>query len=115
MTEDNSDVSESIDRSLRNIINLSEIIHSPVRLAIMMYLMLQGNSTFPDLKKTLQLTPGNLSSHIGRLEKENFIYVEKKFVNSKPTTLVSISPLGIRAISEYSSVLSGVLNKIDPS
>ena len=48
-------------------------LSSPVRLTIMLTLVLKGHSTFSDLQSLLGLTPGNLGSHLEKLEREDYV------------------------------------------
>lgn len=57
--------------------------------------------SFLILKKKLQVTDGNLSSHLKKLEKEGFIVVEKFFENKKPKTTIKITQKGKSAFKEY--------------
>ena len=101
------------DEDLQELIKISDIIHTPVRLAILMFLKPRPNALFPEIKNVLNLTSGNLSSHIAKLSKAGFIYVVKKFVDAKPTTELTISPLGEKALEEYVIILQKTLNRIN--
>ena len=109
----NQDGTNSDDIKLRRIISLKdEAIHTPVRLALLIFLLPRSKTSFPEIQKVLGLTSGNLASHIKKLEDMELIYVQKLFVNNKPTTLVEISSLGISAITEYATILRSALDQV---
>ena len=47
------------------------------------------------------MTDGNFSSHLSKLEKEEYVLIEKIFVGKRPKTIVHISPKGKKAFSSY--------------
>ncbi|MCY3412753.1 MAG: transcriptional regulator [Candidatus Heimdallarchaeota archaeon] len=101
-------MSDSSD--FKRIVNINELIHSPVRLAILLLLMSRPIATFPEVKLALDVTAGNLSSHIKRLEAANLIVTSKEFINAKPTTQLVITPEGMNAVIEYKKLLQGMLD-----
>lgn len=60
---------------------------------------------FNSLKDLLQLTDGNLASHIKALEKEEYIEVEKKFIGKKPNTNYKITELGYAEFIKHLNAL----------
>ncbi|MFX0091108.1 MAG: transcriptional regulator [Candidatus Hodarchaeota archaeon] len=58
--------------NLKKVLEIDDIIHSPARLAILIFLLPRGKGQFTLIRKTLALTAGNLSSHIQKLEKTAF-------------------------------------------
>jgi DNA-binding MarR family transcriptional regulator len=103
----------SENATLKRIIDLKDdVIHTPVRLATLMFLLPRSKTPFPEIQKALGLTSGNLASHIKKLEDLELIFVEKLFVENKPTTLVEISPSGIYAINEYAETLRKALDNV---
>jgi DNA-binding MarR family transcriptional regulator len=81
--------------------DLDEVIHGRVRLGIMAFLSTSGGADFTTLKTRLQLTDGNLSVHIKKLEEAGYIATEKAFVGRKPQTSVKITPKGRTAFAAY--------------
>jgi DNA-binding MarR family transcriptional regulator len=77
-----------------------------------MFLLPRSKIPFPEIQKALGLTSGNLASHIKKLEELELIFVDKQFVENKPTTLVEISPNGISAINEYATTLRNALDSV---
>ena len=70
----------------------------PARLSILIYLFFTQRAQFTKLQKTLKFTPGNLSSHLRKLESNELITIFKHFVELKPTTLIEITPKGTQKI-----------------
>jgi DNA-binding MarR family transcriptional regulator len=68
---------------------------------------LAANETldFNSLKEYLEVTDGNLASHIKALEKEEFIGVEKSFIGKKPNTRYYITNSGKKAFDEHLEAL----------
>ncbi len=91
---------------------LNEIIHQPTRLRIMTMLVSQsedGRLTYGFIQKTLELTGGNLTTHLRKLEDANYLKTSKEFANSKPRTWISPTEEGRRAFAEYLANLARAL------
>ncbi|MDX9854839.1 MAG: transcriptional regulator [Tenuifilaceae bacterium] len=82
---------------------------SRIRLGIMSALAVNEALDFNSLKEYLDVTDGNLASHIKALEKEEFIGVEKSFVGRKPNTRYYITDTGKKAFSEHLSALEKLI------
>ncbi len=65
---------------------------------------------FNALKEYLELTDGNLASHLKSLEKEAFIEVEKTFVGRKPNTRYAMSKAGKAAFEDHLKALERIIN-----
>ena len=66
--------------------NLQKVFESRIRLGIMSALMVNDSLDFNALKELLDLTDGNLASHIKALEQQEIIVVSKQFIGRKPST-----------------------------
>lgn len=93
--------------------NINPIIHQPVRLKIMSVLHMDKSMTFTEIKKELQVSDGNLWTHLEKLEKEKYIKIEKNFVNKKPQSTVSIEPIGEKKLLEYISNIEKIFKWIN--
>lgn len=91
--------------------NINKVFDHRVRLAIMSALMVNEHLEFKRLKELLGITDGNLASHIKALEKENFIIVEKQFINKKPNTRYLMSDTGRKAFQDHLNALEQLLNQ----
>lgn len=91
---------------------LQRLFHEPNRLAIMSALCSHANGlTFRELKEKCELTDGNLSRHLKALEEGEVIFIEKKFVESKPQTTVLLTNKGRERFVDYLKALEEVLKK----
>ena len=75
----------------------------------MSLLMVNESMEFNTLKQTLDLTDGNLASHIATLEKQNYVTVTKDFIGNRQATLYSATELGKKAFSEHLNALEKIL------
>ena len=80
---------------------IDKIIHEPARLRIMMILSGVESADFNFLWKTLAMTKGNLSSHMDRLEKADYIKVDKGFNGRVPHTDYQLTETGNEALENY--------------
>lgn len=90
---------------------LNKIFDSRVRLGIMSVLMVNDVIDFNGLKDLLEVTDGNLASHLKALEKEEVIEVKKQFVGRKPNTTYSITKLGRTLFQEHIDALEKLINR----
>ncbi len=97
---------------MKDIVNsLNKAFESRIRLGIMSILLVNEKVSFNRLKELLELTDGNLASHLKALEKLNYIKINKAFVDRKPKTTYDASKLGIKAFKAHLSALESLLNK----
>lgn len=75
----------------------------------MSILMVNEKVDFNFLKETLELTDGNLASHLNALEKVEYIEVQKTFVGKKPNTSYLASKAGKKAFQEHIDALENLL------
>jgi DNA-binding HxlR family transcriptional regulator len=74
--------------------NLQKVFESRIRLGIMSALMVNDTMDFNALKELLELTDGNLASHLKALEQQEIIVVSKQFVGRKPSTTYQATEKG---------------------
>ncbi|MFX0014491.1 MAG: transcriptional regulator [Promethearchaeota archaeon] len=98
--------------SFKAILELDSDIHNPARMSVLMYLLPRGRATFTSIQKCLNLTSGNLSSHIKKLQSRGLVDVKKTFIDLKPTTEVYISSKGRDSIIDYAKSLSNVFQRM---
>jgi DNA-binding HxlR family transcriptional regulator len=89
--------------------NLNKAFDNRVRLGIMSALMVNDSLDFNSMKELLDLTDGNLASHITALEKEGYVHVKKEFVGKKPQTSYSATKVGVKAFNEHLDALEKLL------
>lgn len=80
---------------------LNKAFESRIRLGIMAVLAVNDTLDFNALKEYLDVTDGNLASHLKGLEKENFIRVKKIFIGRKPNTQYSMTKEGKKAFEDH--------------
>ena len=88
---------------------INKLFENRVRLAVMSLLMVEDSIDFRRLKKALDLTDGNLSSHIAKLESAGYVAVEKKFVGKKPHTTYRATAEGRTAFQEHLEALERII------
>jgi DNA-binding MarR family transcriptional regulator len=91
--------------------NINKLFDHRIRLAIMSALLVNERMDFSALKELLDVTDGNLASHIKALENANYVLVEKKFVGKKPNTSYSVSQVGRKAFNNHLNALEELLGK----
>lgn len=64
---------------------------------------------FTSLKEYLDVTDGNLATHLKKLENEEFIGVEKSFIDRKPNTKYYMTDEGKKAFEEHLNVLEKII------
>ena len=89
--------------------DINKHFESRVRLGIMSLLMINEQLDFNTVKETLQVTDGNLASHITGLEKEAYIEVIKEFVGKKPRTSFKATVSGKNAFNAHLDALENLL------
>jgi DNA-binding MarR family transcriptional regulator len=90
---------------------LNREFESRVRLGIMSVLIVNDKAEFKVLKDLLEVTDGNLASHLSALEKANYIKVKKQFIHRKPNTSYSATKEGRKAFTNHLSLLEKFLKK----
>ena len=83
----------------------NKTFESKARLGIMSVLMVNESVNFNSLKELLNLTDGNLATHVKALEEAGYLFVKKEFIGRKPNTLYSMTADGRKAFEQHLSVL----------
>ena len=92
--------------------NLNKAFENKIRLGIMSVLSVNSRASFNDLKEMLELTDGNLASHLKSLESSGYIKVIKSFVDRKPNTKYEITDSGAAAFESHIKALEDLLKQI---
>jgi DNA-binding MarR family transcriptional regulator len=93
--------------------DLDPVIHAPARLRVMVTLatLRDGdNLSFTRLQELLGLTPGNLITHLRKLEDAGYVTTVKSGSGVNARTSVSLSPVGRKALATYTAVLRQLLD-----
>ena len=95
---------------MKNFIDtLNKAFESRIRLGIMSILMVNEQVDFTMLKELLQITDGNIASHITALEKLNYLEVKKQFIGKKPNTSYKATRQGIKAFKNHLDTLEKLI------
>lgn len=81
--------------------NIDRLIHEPTRLMIITQLYVVESADFLFLQHQLQITAGNLSSHLSKLEEAGYVEIVKEFIERKPHTALKLTKKGRDAFNEY--------------
>lgn len=90
--------------------NLQKVFESRIRLGIMSALMVNDKLDFNALKDLLDLTDGNLASHLKALEQQEIIVVSKQFVGRKPSTTYTSTDIGKNLFRQHLAALEELIN-----
>ena len=77
----------------------------------MSVLMANSSYDFNSLKDLLQITDGNLASHIKALEKEEYISITKSFIGKKPNTQYAVTKKGRNAFKKHLQALENLIKQ----
>lgn len=92
-------------------LQLDRVIHEKGRLAIMAMLAATPELSFTELRDTLDMTDGNLTTHIRTLQEAGYVAVVKSYHNNRPLTTYTITPAGRKAFAEYVSLLDRIVRQ----
>ncbi len=81
------------------------LLHQSVRSKLISLLIANEELPFKALKEMIEVTDGNLSSHLHKLEKGGYIMIEKTYEGKRPKTVVHITKEGKKAFKAYVETL----------
>ncbi|KZN24399.1 MULTISPECIES: transcriptional regulator [unclassified Haladaptatus] len=93
--------------------NFDKLVHQPTRLQLFAHLYAHGEVSFNDLREALDVTEGNLSSHLGRMEDAGAVEVKKEFVDKKPRTTYRLTDEGRELFEEHVETLEALIDGLD--
>jgi DNA-binding MarR family transcriptional regulator len=91
---------------------LDPVIHAPARLRVVATLAALGGGdemSFPALQKLLDMTAGNLSTHLRKLEDAGYVRVTKTHEGRTPATYLALTARGRSAFEDYTTALTALL------
>ena len=91
---------------------LNKIFDNRIRLGVMSILMVNDEINFNDLKQMLEVTDGNLATHMQTLEENGFVKIFKGFVGRKTNTTYAITKAGEKAFADHISALEKMIKGI---
>ena len=92
-------------------LQLDRVIHEKGRLTIMSALAASPELSFTELRDTLDMTDGNLSTHVRILQEEGFISVAKSYQNNRSLTTCSLTKAGRKAFAGYIDLLEQIVRQ----
>lgn len=90
-------------------LQLDRVIHEKGRLGIMSALAASPELPFTELRDLLQMTDGNLTSHMRTLQEAGYVAVSKSFQNNRPLTTLALTAAGERAFRNYVALLAEIV------
>jgi DNA-binding MarR family transcriptional regulator len=102
----------SEDLELKTLAGLDPLIHAPARLMVLTYLYVVESIDFVYLKRVTELSWGNLSRHLSKLEAAGYVEMEKTFQDKKPHTMIRLTERGRDAFRVYKDSLEQVLGNL---
>ena len=100
-----------MDDDLRNLTELDRLIHEPARLLIVTILSTVESADFLFLQRETDLTKGNLSAHLSKLENAGYVYIEKTFKGKLPLTVCKLTKVGQEAFESYRQQMQNFIEK----
>lgn len=88
---------------------LDVVLHQPIRTQIVAYLVGRGEATFTELKRTLQVSDGNLESHLKKLIAAGYVATRKDDSSPRQQTICALTRSGESALRDYVANLQRML------
>ena len=90
---------------------LDPVLHERGRLAIVSVLAAVDQLSFTELRDALEMTDGNLSVHLQKLEERSYIAIDKQFVGRRPQTSCQLTRAGRQAFGRYLDHLEAIVQQ----
>lgn len=91
---------------------LQKVFDSRVRLGIMSALIVNDTVSFNELKELIQVTDGNLASHLKALEENGLVKVNKGFIGRKTNTTYSVTKAGEKSFRQHLDALEQMIKQM---
>ena len=95
---------------LRRVTELDRLIHEPARLLIVTILSSVESADFLCLQRETELTKGNLSAHLRKLEDAGYVNIQKTFKGKLPLTVCKLTATGTKAVTQYRQQLQSFMD-----
>ena len=95
-------------------LNLDRVIHEKGRMAIMSLLAASPELSCTELRDTLNMTDGNITTHIKTLQQAGYVGVTKSVQNNRPLTTCSLTAAGRKAFKDYVDLLEQIVQQTKP-
>jgi DNA-binding MarR family transcriptional regulator len=95
-------------------LQIDRVIHEKGRLAIMSMLAASPELSFTEMRDALNMTDGNLTTHVRTLQEAGYVSITKSFQNNRPRTTCALTAAGKRAFTEYINLLEQIIQQNKP-
>ncbi len=92
-------------------LQLDRVIHERGRLAIMSMLAASPELSFTELRDALEMTDGNLTTHVRTLQEAGYVSIAKSYRNRRRLTTVSLTRTGRQAFADYVALLEQIVQQ----
>lgn len=96
------------------VLQLDRVIHEKGRLAIVSMLAASPELSFTELRDVLEMTDGNLTTHIRTLQETGYVSVAKSYQRNRRLTTLSLTPAGRKAFADYVTLLERIVRQARP-
>jgi DNA-binding MarR family transcriptional regulator len=96
------------------VLQLDRVIHEKGRLAIVSMLAASPELSFTELRDALDMTDGNLTTHIRTLQESGYVSVAKSYQRNRRLTTLSLTAAGRRAFADYVTLLERIVIQARP-
>ena len=103
---------EGSDPGVRDLAEVDRLVHEPARLMILMVLYTVESADFTFVLNVTELTDGNLSSHLSKLEAAGYVEIEKGYAGKKPRTRLRLTEEGCQAVERYRGTMQKALQNL---
>ena len=100
--------------NLEPFLQIDRVIHEKGRMAIMSLLAASPELSFTEMRETLSMTDGNLTSHIRTLQEAGYVSIAKTYQNNRPLTTCSLTAAGRKAFTTYIDLLDQIVRQTKP-
>lgn len=100
-----------MSNDLHSLTELDRLIHEPARLLIVTILSTVESADFLFLQRETELTKGNLSAHLSKLEEAGYVNIEKTFKGKLPLTVCKLTETGRQAFDGYRQQMQDFIAK----
>ncbi|MFJ9518037.1 winged helix-turn-helix domain-containing protein [Kitasatospora sp. NPDC101801] len=92
---------------------LDDVVHQRVRLGILAVAKEARRVEFTFLRSTLGLTAGNLSQHLGVLEKAGLVTIDKGYEGKRARTWIQLTKAGKQALHDEIATLKTLIHQLE--
>lgn len=101
------------EHDFSGIAEIDRMVHEPARLMVMASLYVVESADYTYLMRQADITWGNLSAHVSKLEEAGYIEIEKTYQGKRPYTLLRMSPQGREAFKKYVKKMKNVMDNLE--